>query len=516
MDKLNIVFVLDDAEAPTMAALTALEALCTDPAFEVCGIVQCPAAAAGGAFAYNFVNAIDTALFARTPPVDAPNFHAQRSGIAIHSPQAFGDEDAKADVIIDFATGGAPSALRNRARYGVWRLTACDAFAGFRDTLGAAAADVALIRYADALPPRRIATAAYNVKISAARTAAYIREQSVALLVRELKRLVLTGAPQDAGPYPVGAAIAPNPMDAAKYAGRFARALISRGIEKIREKAGLRPGMFFLKYGRGDPMNFDPSQGADIIAPGNHYLADPFFFQNNGERFLFFEDYDYGSGRGHIGVGKFEGAGFSFLGPALQTEYHLSYPFVFRHDGEIYMMPETNQARRLEVWRCTKFPDQWTLCATALDGVSAADSVLFQHNGEFWIFTNIASGAFGDHCSELHLFRAGGPLLQDLTPHPLNPVVIDSRTARGGGRVFEKDGRIFRLSQDNSHGVYGYALNVMEINRLDATGYSERLARKMTPDFEDGLIGCHHGDFADGDYVIDARRGLGGRARLTR
>ena len=82
---------------------------------------------------------------------------------------------------------------------------------------------------------------------------------------------------------------------------------------------------------------------------------------------------------------------------------------------------------------------------------------------------------------------------------------IDGTTARGGGRVFRQSGMLLRASQDNSHGVYGWGLNLMEITRLDRDGYAERRIRHVTPDLAPEVMGCHHFDAAGGQYVIDLR-----------
>jgi hypothetical protein len=174
------------------------------------------------------------------------------------------------------------------------------------------------------------------------------------------------------------------------------------------------------------------------------------------------------------------------------------------------MIPETHQSGRIEVWRSVGFPDRWELHATALDGTRAADTVLVERSGQWWIFTNLCLDGFGDHCSELHVFRTDGPQLGHVEPHPLNPVVVDSRTARAGGRVFFQDGRLLRVSQINSHGVYGYGLNIIEIERLDERSYRERVLRQITPGFENGIMGCHHFDAAEGQFVIDVRSRIGG------
>ena len=114
--------------------------------------------------------------------------------------------------------------------------------------------------------------------------------------------------------------------------------------------------------------------------------------------------------------------------------------------------------------------------------------------------------------SELHVYKIDGPDLKTLTPHPLNPVVFDARTARNGGRIHHENGAVLRASQNNSHGLYGYGLNLMNIAKISMTEYVESLERAVEPDFKPGLIGCHHIDIRDGLVVIDVRKRIGGRA----
>ena len=512
MTKIRIAALIDDPANIEIGPRRALDAICADARFALSAIIEPPTRAASGASVFRAAMAIDAALFARPRSCDAPAFEAQRVALNIYSVDAIIADDAIFDVIIDLSTAGAPAVLASRAAFGVWRLTSYEFFAGFFETRSPVA-DIALYRVCgEPASARRIASATYTVKFSAARNAAFLREKSVQLLIRELKRLAIDGAPADDGSFEPAPARRPHLGDLAAYGVHLVRNLSARVLEQAAIRARFRPGMFLLRHGNGGPLDFDPADGTDIGPAGNNYWADPFLFEHDDAQYVFFEDYPYAEGRGHIGVGKFTEDGFTLIGPAIITDYHLSFPFIFRHEGAIYMIPETTQTRRLEIWRCVDFPCRWERCAAALEGVVAADSALFHRNGEWWLFTNVTNDSYGDHCTELHLYRASDPALRELEPHPLNPVVIDARSARGGGRIFSENGALYRVSQDNAFSTYGYGVNVMEITRLDMEGYDERLARRIAPDFEDGLIGCHHADFSDGRYIIDVRRAYGGRA----
>jgi hypothetical protein len=410
------------------------------------------------------------------------------------------------DVLVDFSHSEAALALGAGAGEGLWRLSAYEPSAGLAEARDRAPfTPVCLTRHRAGAAPERLATARYDTKFLATRNAAVIREKSVQLALQALARLATTGS-SDGCAEPAAASRAFAPRDLPGYGLRTARALALRGLNAASERAGMRPGMFDLRLGHGNGLEFDPSQSVALEPPAGTYWADPFLLDHDGGLYLFYEVYDYKTRLGHVDVGRIEGDRLVPLGTALKRPTHLSFPFVFPWNGDVWMIPETHAAKRLELWRAVDFPLRWELVTTAFEGVSLADTVVFERDGQWWLFTNICRDSFNDHGTELHVFRIDSPALNRIEPHPLNPVVIDTTTARGGGRVFEHDGKLYRTSQDNSHGLYGFGLNLMEITRLDETGYAERRVRHVIGDFEDGIMACHHMDAAAGRVVIDVRR----------
>ncbi len=511
MNKIRIAAIVDNPATLDIGPRRVFDAICSDARFDLSAFIAREAPARGGSRAFRLAMALEGGAFARPRSFDAPAFEARRPSLSVLSIESILTGEASYEVLLDFTETGAPAALSNHAQFGTWRLTSFDWNAGFFETRSPVA-EVDLLRIPGGQKvARRVGSATYNVKVSAARTAAFIREKSVQLVFRELKRLAEDGAPADLGAVNRRPLRQPGIAEFAAYGAHLVGGLCKQILDYVAARAGIRPGMFILKYGKGGPFDFDPAGAVDIVPPGNCYWADPFLVEEAGETYVFFEVFNYAERRGHISVGKISDAGFTFIGPALANSNHLSYPFIFRHDGGIYMLPETSESRRLEIWRAVDFPCTWELCATALDGMAMADSSLAYHEGSWWLFTNISNDSYDDHCAELHVFRASDPMLSDLEPHPMNPVVIDARTARGGGRVFAENGSLFRVSQDNAYGTYGYGINIMEIARLDMHGYSETLVRRIAPDFEAGIVGCHHADFASGIFIIDAQRKFGGR-----
>jgi hypothetical protein len=403
------------------------------------------------------------------------------------------------------------------ARYGIWFTDATDSspgFAGWRPLLdGQPVSQITLFRRTQKRSmPEAIASAAVNIKFIAARNEVFMAEKSVTLILRELRSAAL-GLPAQEQTCRVlfVAPSAPRLRETLGYVGRMTGELVRRAWLVVSARLGLRPGMFCINLAQGDPLKFKPALAKAVKPQGNCYHADPFLWQHGDETWCFFETFDYPTGTGHISVGRLESDVLMDIRKVLDPGYHVSFPFLFEHGGELFMMPESCAMRRIELWRCTGFPDRWELHATALEGTNAADSMVAEIDGQWWLFTNLSDDPFDDMSSELHLFRADSPMLERLEPHPLNPVVFDSRCARNAGRVLMRDGVRLRPAQDNSHGTYGYGLNLMRIDELTMECYRESLTRSIDPKFKPGIIGCHHIDVLGDQIVFDVRHRLGGR-----
>ena len=478
-----------------------LGGLCADPRFQV--TLHAADTAGFGPpntlpMATQALLAVEQALVAvprRNPPADPPSL-----------PCGTLADIGACDVIVDLAdVAGLPGTAPGRARLGVWRLAPLPGEDPVAATMaGRPRACIGLYQHLPGLAPGLVATAIYDTKPLASLSQAFAAEKSAQLVLRELARAWRDGHAARLAPP------APAPSGQASLTGyglRLARHVVGRALRRIGARLGRPDTPFALRTGTGTLPGFDPAATRPLPMPRGRFWADPFLIDHDGQTWCFFEEVHKFSRKGHISAGRLTDNGVADVRPVLQGDAHMSYPFVFRHGDDILLMPESHNRRRLEIWRARQFPDQWDLWRTAFEGTPVVDSVLFDNAGQWWLFTHISRDTFGDFCSDLHLFMVDGPALSRITPHPLNPVVIDSSSARGAGRVIAQDGRIFRLSQDNSGGVYGYGLNVMEITSLSPTDYAERRARHVTPDFVPGLAGCHHYDQAGGRFIIDARLG---------
>lgn len=240
-----------------------------------------------------------------------------------------------------------------------------------------------------------------------------------------------------------------------------------------------------------------------IEAPEGHFYADPFVMPWRGRQYLFVEDYLFAQRRGCISVMELGANGvITQAERVLDLPYHLSYPFVFEHEGDLYMIPETLGAGRIELYRALAAPLRWELVKVLKDNVQAVDTTLWSENGVFYFFTNIA-GRGATVNDDLYLFSADS-LVGEWKAHPKNPIVSDVRRSRGAGKLFRRGHSLIRPAQDCSL-RYGYACQLNEIEVLTPSQYRERPLRRIEPDWAPGLIGTHTINSDENFEVIDGQ-----------
>ncbi|TPI33043.1 formyl transferase [Mesorhizobium sp. B3-2-1] len=304
----------------------------------------------------------------------------------------------------------------------------------------------------------------------------------------------VTGAARGALPVlpePADGRAAPSLPSAGKLGVKAGKALARRIVQKIYHLCYNAPHWKVGWRETGGRDLFDlrahPESGwQELPDDGSRFYADPFPILYRGQVTLFVEDYIHRLGRAIISAVPFGPSGpIGRPEPVLDLPYHLSYPFVFERDGEVWMVPESCANRTVDLYRATAFPGGWVKEATLLSDIVASDATLVEHGGSWWMFATVrdgegiardGGGAFSD---ALHLWSAPnfrGPW----TPHPKNPVLIDIASARPAGRMVERDGQLLRPVQDCRRS-YGGALGIARVTHLDLNGMDQRVETILTP-----------------------------------
>lgn len=234
-------------------------------------------------------------------------------------------------------------------------------------------------------------------------------------------------------------------------------------------------------YEGQSPLNLAPSPrvtnpvltASDVTDVPADFVADPFMVKEDTGWYMFFEVLNSQTDQGDIGLATSQdGLNWEYQQIVLDEVFHLSYPYVFKHEGEYYMIPESSSVYSVRLYKAKDFPTQWSFVSVLLTG-AYFDSTVFQKDGLCWMFTS-------DRNDVLRLFYADiltGPWME----HPHSPLIVgDANIARPGGRIIIFDGRLIRFAQDDDP-TYGNAVRAFEITTLTTVNYEEKEITEMAP-----------------------------------
>ncbi|MBN8533088.1 MAG: hypothetical protein J0L51_03265 [Rhizobiales bacterium] len=270
----------------------------------------------------------------------------------------------------------------------------------------------------------------------------------------------------------------------------FARKLIDRAAGGMTRKDHWRVGIRPTR----EPFQWSGDRNLDgfIWLPddGERYYADPVLWHEHDADFLFLEEFPYATGRGLIAYTELDELGRAKFTPRpiIERQTHLSYPFLFQHEGAIYMAPENAAENHLPLYRAVSFPDRWEECAPLVAGIGLHDATLLAHEGAWWLLANEAREG-GSSWDCLCLYTAPTPL-GPFKPHPANPVLVDARLARSAGPIIPVGHKLVRPVQ-NCLGGYGRSLRFTEIETLSETGFRQREAGRILPRAGSRIGGVH-------------------------
>lgn len=165
---------------------------------------------------------------------------------------------------------------------------------------------------------------------------------------------------------------------------------------------------------------------------GYSFVADPFAIYKDKTVHILYEEYDYHVARGFISAININDKTASPSRMVFKNPFHMSYPYLFEHDGRIYCVPETGEANEVSLYRADEFPQRWTKVATLISNFSGIDSTVFQYENRWWLFATELKDGFNVKLKAWYAPDLMGPW----TPHAGNPVKMDIRSARPAGTPF--------------------------------------------------------------------------------
>jgi hypothetical protein len=298
----------------------------------------------------------------------------------------------------------------------------------------------------------------------------------------------------------------PGATITARHSARVALGVVGRRVKALAYSDDWFVAARAAPRDRGSLFAMEGRPFLSITPPGS-LLADPFVVEHERDTYVFVEDVDRATGRAAISYVRVDERGAPVEPPVrvLERDYHLSYPFVFRHEGQIFMVPESSANRTVELYRAVDFPSRWKLEQVLLRDIFAGDATLLEGPDRLWLFVSVAEPG-APLTDELHLYSAT-TLTGPWTPHRENPVVSDVRSARPAGRIFRHGDHLIRPAQDCSL-AYGFAIVLNRIDVLTPSEYRETPVGRIDPTWSRGLSATHTYNFTETLEVIDGRHSV--------
>ena len=235
--------------------------------------------------------------------------------------------------------------------------------------------------------------------------------------------------------------------------------------------------------------------------PKDRWYADPFILDFNENTIeLLVEEWRYKTSRGRIARLVIDRINYYLLEShiILELPTHLSFPFIYRVNGKVYILPENSESGQWKMYEYKRADDSVKEIKTVINE-PLTDAVITEFEGEEYVFSTRQPNACG---TVLTVYTIEGEIIQEID--------LGSRIARGAGSFFTIEDIIYRPAQD-CNGGYGKAVIIQKVDRgEDGLFVFDNVAR-ITSSHKKFNVGCHTLNSYNGLSVIDVR---GYRRRL--
>jgi folate-dependent phosphoribosylglycinamide formyltransferase PurN len=240
--------------------------------------------------------------------------------------------------------------------------------------------------------------------------------------------------------------------------------------------------------------------------PGTDW-ADPFVVKHGDQYYMFMEELLPGNKKAHISYLNFDAKGKLLSQkpqPVIKEAFHLSYPFILKHENVYYIVPESASDKNVWLYACEKFPDRWKRIKTILPNIELYDPTLHFHKG-VWYLMGTQKPLVGNSPDQyLFIYYTDDFLNGVWKPHAQNPLTRDVCGARPAGKIFERNGKLVRPAQLGAPN-YGYGIRFWEITNLSPTTFEEKYIEDILPHWRKGLRAVHTFSIVDGFSVVDVQ-----------
>lgn len=227
--------------------------------------------------------------------------------------------------------------------------------------------------------------------------------------------------------------------------------------------------------------------------PKDRWFADPFILDyNDSYIYVLVEEFCYSVRRGRIAKLEIARNDYRLVDYKilLDKTTHLSFPFIFRENGQIYVCPENSASGMWTRYRYDKEKDV-LLREDVLIDAPLTDAIISNLFGERLVISTIIPNQNGNILS---VYSNAGYFIKDLK--------FESNIARNAGDIISIGDKVYRPAQD-CNGSYGKAVILQEVLKSDNGSFTFKNVGRIESNNDKFTTGCHTFNTYNGLSVID-------------
>ena len=229
------------------------------------------------------------------------------------------------------------------------------------------------------------------------------------------------------------------------------------------------------------------------------FQADPFIIEKEDKLYVFYEAFSFLNSKGILRcrilsnnldeIGDIKLEGFDDL------KCHLSFPFLFYLDGNLFMIPESSERKEVILFKSTEFPACWEKVKVLIPEAEFTDNIFFTLDNTCYLISTTLE-------NEMVIHTASGILGEWEKINPL--LTLCNYHHRGAGTPYFINNKNYILTQECSPDAYGKSIFIKELVSLSPLHFEEKLVANIDPIINKSA-GIHTLNFSNGYIVYDTK-----------
>ncbi len=228
--------------------------------------------------------------------------------------------------------------------------------------------------------------------------------------------------------------------------------------------------------------------------PKTSWFADPFIYKiTDTEIYIFAEEWIYSLGRGILSLVVVDKASYQYIRhkELLRLDTHLSWPYIIRENGKIFVVPENNESGKTRQYCYDELKEELVFDKVLAD-MPFVDPIFYTQDKQ-----NYCSASFGVDLDNCFVYETNQDrIVQNDTARE---VVFPEKIARAAGDYFDYKGKRYRANQIGNY-FYGEGVVLFEQQK---SGRLQEVVRFFHPKGGFRSYGIHTFNLYDNYIVID-------------